>query len=91
MEYLQTNCSSTANFIFKGTWSVHSFNGDYLAIPEGTGSCWYLFHEIPGTSRQKNDIKTNLTAFLWPYSHVIWPKKQKSDLVFFLGMAIKRR
>ena len=33
----------------KGTWSVHSFNGDYLSIPEGTGSsCGYLFHEIPG-------------------------------------------
>ena len=29
--------------------SVHSFNGDYLSIPEGTGSCGYLFHEIPGT------------------------------------------
>ena len=22
--------------------------GDYLSIPEGTGSCGYLFHEIPG-------------------------------------------
>ena len=33
----------------KGTFSVHSFNGDYLSIPEGTGSCVYLFHEIPGS------------------------------------------
>ena len=32
----------------KGTWSLHSFKGDYLSIPEGTSSCWYLFHEIPG-------------------------------------------
>ena len=24
------------------------FNGDYLSIPLGTGSCGYLFHEIPG-------------------------------------------
>ena len=31
----------------KDTWSVHLFNGDYLSIPEGTGSCGYLFHEIP--------------------------------------------
>ena len=23
------------------------FNGDYLSIPEGTGSPGYLFHEIP--------------------------------------------
>ena len=35
-------------FHIKGTWSVHSFNADYLSIPEGTGSCGYLFHEIPG-------------------------------------------
>ena len=35
-------------FHIKGTWSVHSFNGDYLSIPEDTGSCGYLFHEIPG-------------------------------------------
>ena len=32
----------------KGTWSVHLFNGDYLSIPETTGSCWSHFHEIPG-------------------------------------------
>ena len=30
------------------TWSVHSFNGDYLSFPESTGSCGYLVHEIPG-------------------------------------------
>ena len=24
------------------------FNGDYISIPEDTGSCGYLFHEIPG-------------------------------------------
>ena len=23
----------------KGTWSVHSFHGDYVSTPEGTGSC----------------------------------------------------
>ena len=31
-------------------WSVHLFNGDYLSIPEGTGSCGYFFHEIPGST-----------------------------------------
>ena len=36
-------------FHIKGTWSVHSFNGDYLSIPEGTGSRGYLFHEVPGS------------------------------------------
>ena len=36
-------------FHIKGTWSVHSFNGVYLSIPEGTGTCGYLFHEIPDT------------------------------------------
>jgi len=30
-------------FHIKGTWIVHSFIGDYLSMPEGTGSCWYLF------------------------------------------------
>ena len=34
-------------FHIKGTWSVHSFNGDYLSIPKCTGSCEYLFREIP--------------------------------------------
>ena len=29
--------------------SVHLFNGDYLSIPEGTGSCEHLFQDIPGT------------------------------------------
>ena len=29
--------------------SVHLFNGDYLSMPEGTGSCGYLFHEILGS------------------------------------------
>ena len=35
-------------FHIKVTWSVHSFNGDYQSILESTGSCGYLFHEIPG-------------------------------------------
>ena len=35
-------------FHIKGTWSVHSFNGDYLSILKCTGSCGYLFREIPG-------------------------------------------
>ena len=34
----------------KGTFSVHSFNDDYLSIPERPGSYKYLFHEIPGTT-----------------------------------------
>jgi len=34
-------------FHIKGTWSVHSYNGDYLSIPKCTGSCGYLFHEKP--------------------------------------------
>ena len=37
-------------FHIKGTSSVHSFNEDYLSISEGTGSCGYLFHEIPCNS-----------------------------------------
>ena len=41
----------------KGTWSVHSFNGDYLSIPDDTGSCGYLFHEIPVTQNQDISLK----------------------------------
>ena len=36
-------------FHIKGTWSVRSFNVDYLSIPLCTGSCAYLFNEIPST------------------------------------------
>ena len=28
--------------------SYKRYYGDYLSIPEGTGSCRYLFYEIPG-------------------------------------------
>ena len=43
------------------TWSVNSFIGDYISIPKCTGSCGYLFHEIPGICRLK--IMTNLVLF----------------------------
>ena len=36
-------------FYIKGSWSVHSLNGDYLSIPVHTGSWGYLFYEIPCT------------------------------------------
>jgi hypothetical protein len=38
---------SPGGFHEKGTFSVHSFNDDYLSIPERPGSYKYLFHEIP--------------------------------------------
>ena len=43
------NIDSTVHLISykRCTWSVHSFNGDYLSIPESTGSCGYLFHVTP--------------------------------------------
>ena len=34
-------------FHIKGTFSVHSFNDDYLSIHKCTGSRGYLSHEIP--------------------------------------------
>ena len=36
-------------FHIKGSWSVHSFNGDYLISLVHTGSWGNLFNEIPGT------------------------------------------
>ena len=47
----------TADFIKKSTFSVHSFNDDYLSIPERPGSLEYLFHEIPGNICWKTYIK----------------------------------
>ena len=44
-------CFKYTRFHIKGTWSVHSFNGDYLSIPKGIGSRGYLFHKIPGIKK----------------------------------------
>ena len=44
----------TADFI-KSTWSVHSFNGDYLS--KRTGGCEYLFREMPN--------KRHTQYFIW--------------------------
>ena len=42
----------------KGIFSVHSFNGDYLSIPERPGSYKYLFHEIPVMSYESKILLT---------------------------------
>ena len=47
-----------SRFHKQGTLSVHSFNDDYLPIPERPGSYKYLFYEIPG-SKSKNRIIQN--------------------------------
>ena len=36
-----------SRFHKKGNLSVHSFNGVYLSISKGTGSCGYLFMKYP--------------------------------------------
>ena len=47
-------------FHIKGTWSVHSFNVNYLYIPEG--SCGYLFHNIPCSIKYSISLrKKNMT------------------------------
>ena len=46
-----TNNVRYRGFHEKGTFSVHSFNDDYLSIPERPGSYKYLFHEIPVTRK----------------------------------------
>ena len=51
MNNTSINAISYSWFHIKGTWSVHLFKGGNLSISEGTGSCGYLFHEIPGTSK----------------------------------------
>ena len=68
-----TNLSSIVQLIsYKGTWSVFSFNGDCLSIPECAGSCEYFFHEIPGISVEsflsglrKENIKFKSHKFIW--------------------------
>ena len=62
-------------FHIKGTWSVHSFNGDYLSISEGTGSCGYLFHEIPGRLKQRRWVLLLQINILNPASLSIFFKK----------------
>ena len=48
--YMYIHDLSYSCFHIKGSWSIHSFNGDYLYIYiVHTGSWGDLFHEIPGT------------------------------------------
>ena len=62
MEKIQK--SRYSSFHTKGTWSVHSFNGVYLSIPEGIGSYGYLFHEIPGSLEKFNLEYSNSILFI---------------------------
>ena len=43
------------------------FNGDYLSIPLGTGSCGYLFHEIPGMIPPSRPTPTPTTLLSQPH------------------------
>jgi len=54
--FILTCSQSYKGFHEKGTFSVHSFNDDYLSIPERPGSYKYLFHEIP-VRRTKKESK----------------------------------
>ena len=76
-------------FNIKVTWSVHSFNGDYLSIPEGTGSCEYLFNETPCTSSAPNHfllIKELLSHFTIYFSN-----KLCHDQVFCMCVHMRQR
>jgi hypothetical protein len=70
---------------YKRYLEVHSFNGDYLSISEGTGSCGYLFHEIRGIIRlfhgNGNEIIINLFQNL---------KFHCSNQIFCIPLAINR-
>ena len=67
----------------KDIWSEHSFNGDYLSIPESTGSFGYLFHEIPGTyyCHITNDLQTTILHqnedFVKYFASVVFIKNRK--------------
>ena len=69
-------------FHIKGTWSVHSFNGDYLSIPEGTGSCGYLFHEILGINTYilkkslTENFLTHYVVFIYKYIFMLQMKRK---------------
>ena len=56
---LNMNCLYTADE--KGSWSVHSFNGDYLSIPECTGSYGNLFRKSFGTLIQPKPTLYNIS------------------------------
>ena len=59
--------------------SVHSFNGDYLSISEGTGSWEYLFHEIPGSSNFYNSFFSGFSS----------PKFEKVNIYVIYNSIIK--
>ena len=87
---IKTLLSRYNRFHIKGTWSVHSLNGDYLSIPKGTGSCGYLFHEIPSTWKrnQKNKKKNSLAIFIFTKVRFCILKNLKF-FIFFFGFLFK--
>ena len=70
--YSSTDLIDTADFIYvKGTWSIHTFNVDYLSIPKCAVSCGYLFHEIP--SILYADHKQEKNTKMWREVHRLGP------------------
>ena len=60
-----------------GTWSVHSFNGDYLSIHKCTCSCGNLFHELPSMflkawSQDQTKLATETTSGEGSRKKIVW-------------------
>ena len=56
-------------FHIKGTWSEHSFNGDYLSIPKCTGSCGYLFLNFLNFWYLNNYL--SVSTSVWPTLFIV--------------------
>ena len=92
--YKETFYKKYSWFHIKGTFSVHSFNDDYLSIPEHPGSQEYLFHEIPGILYCiifKN-VKSffNWKVYKWYKVYVSFPNSLKKLANFWKFLFIKR-
>ena len=68
---------------------IHSFNGEYLSFPKCTGSCGYLFHEIPSITLLCYIATYNgLTNCIKPISILYLLKKFCIVLSIFVKLSI---
>ena len=78
-------------FHIKGTWSVHSFYGDYIYLfLVHTGSSGYLFHEILRMWLVQNRSEVSRQWLTHKVYSIMW-LVQKQSLTILLGWAFSRR
>ena len=62
---------ATADFIYKGSWSVHSFNGDYLSVP--SAQLWSeISHQISLMCRHELSLRFMNIALPNSFTYKRW-------------------